>query len=90
MKLGCIDYVCMQEQRDVFHIYDDLEQLEFDLDYAWSTFSGNMSFAKEDALIIGGFDVENFLGVGGSDTGFGRRFALHFSRLKFIRNPVSC
>jgi len=87
-ELGCIDYVCMQEQRDVFHIYDDLEQLEFDLDYAWLTFSGNMSFAKEDALIIGGFDVENFLGVGGSDTDFGRRFVLHFSRLKFIQNPV--
>ena len=87
-ELGCIDYVCMQEQRDVFHIYENLEQLEFDLDYAWLTFSGNMSFAKQDALTIGGFDVETFLGVGGSDTDFGRRFALQFSRLKFIHNPA--
>ena len=87
-ELGCIDYVCMQEQRDVFHIYENLEQLEFDLDYAWLTFSGNMSFAKEDAMTIGGFDVGNFLGVGGSDTDFGRRFALQFSRLKFIQNPA--
>ena len=87
-ELGCIDYVCMQEQRDVFHIYSNLEQLEFGLEYAWLTFSGNMSFAKEDALTIGGFDVETFLGVGGSDTDFGRRFALQFSRLKFIHNPA--
>ena len=87
-ELGCIDYVCMQEQRDVFHIYSNLEQLEFGLEYAWLTFSGNMSFAKEDALTIGGFDVDNFLGVGGSDTDFGRRFTLQFSHIKFIHNPA--
>ena len=87
-ELGCIDYVCMQEQRDVFHIYSNLEQLEFGLEYAWLTFSGNMSFAKKDALTIGGFDVDNFLGVGGSDTDFGRRFTLQFSRIKFIHNPA--
>ena len=87
-ELGCIDYVCMQEQRDVFHIYSNLEQLEFGLEYAWLTFSGNMSFAKKDALTIGGVDVDNFLGVGGSDTDFGRRFTLQFSRIKFIHNPA--
>ena len=87
-ELGCIDYVCMQEQRDIFHIYSNLEQLEFGLEYAWLTFSGNMSFAKKDALTIGGFDVDNFLGVGGSDTDFGRRFTLQFSRIKFIHNPA--
>lgn len=87
-EIGCIDYVCMDEQRDIFYSYANLEDLEFGLDFSHLTFSGNMSFSRADALSIGGFDVGNFLGEGGSDTDFGRRHALKFGRIKFIRNPA--
>ena len=86
-EIGCIDYVCMTEYREIFNSLD-LESKEFGLDYAWLTFSGNMSFSKLAALEIGGFDVSNFLNQGGSDTDFGRRHALQFGKIRFIHNPV--
>lgn len=87
-EIGCIDYVCMAEQRDVFFRYENLEELEFGIDFAIMAYSNNFSFSKQDAMLIGGFDVANFLDQGGSDTDFARRFLLQFDRLKFIRNPV--
>jgi len=88
---GC-EEVIMPEIRDIFYHKDEhteLESLEFGLGIEYLVFSGNISFPKSDAYRIGGFDVRNFLGQGGSDTDFARRWLLYYGRLKFIRNSVN-